>query len=156
MNKTYKYYVYNLVKSKFKGYKLVLELAKFGRYKNLKYDGYEVMNSQTGLYVHTLRFRVNQQSQVIRSLKLLKLDDGIKPGSKIADFVDLLGKSKELTDEERISQGGYYYIWDGYGTSGSSGVVDPEAKKEHKNRVKFSNSQIKNKFRNENKTRFRK
>ena len=38
MELTYKYYVYNLVKSKFKGYKLVLELAKFGRYKNLKYD----------------------------------------------------------------------------------------------------------------------
>ena len=146
MESTYKYYVYNLVKSKLKGYKLVLELAKFSRYRNLKYDGYEVLNSNTGVYVHTLRFKVNQNSQIMRSLKLLKLDDAIKPGSKISDFIELLSKSKEMTDEERQTMGGYYY-WQGStgtsGSSGSSGVID---KQEQKNRVRVSNMQIKNKL----------
>jgi len=67
-----KFFTYRLNRNKYEGYRLLVEKSNFDCFKKIKYDSFEILYSNTEL----LHFQID--SQVIRRLKLLKLEEEIK------------------------------------------------------------------------------
>jgi hypothetical protein len=112
MIEKYKYFTYNI--RKFKGSRLTVGESNLRYFKNLKYDGFTLLQH---IQEHQIIYKIDLQT--IRKLKLKQLSDISK---KTVEFriLHLMKASKERDVYPESVWGTYSYTGT-YGTSGSSG-----------------------------------
>jgi len=141
----HKNFIYNLVKSQHKGYKLLVEQNNFSHYCRLNYDGFKILNIRQGDYVSTICFRIS--AALIRKIKLMSLSNELVTNSTLFNLFELLNKSKEDAD-------GYsseYYCT----ATWVSGSVYLENENDFNNQQKkLARLNYNKKYKNENKKRF--
>jgi len=82
-----KCFTYNI--SKFKGYRLKIEQSNFKCYSKLKIEGFHVIESYDTFFNYSI------DSQLIRKLKLKKINNLIRDNSDENRLLELLNMSKE-------------------------------------------------------------
>lgn len=104
-----KFFTYQFEMSKYTSYKLLSEKGIFAAFKKLEYQGFKI------LYTSSEFIHYQIDSQLIRKLKLKKLDNLIKKGSVEERLFQLLESSqeKEETDDFDHLNYGYSY-WNIY------------------------------------------
>jgi hypothetical protein len=130
---------YKFETDKFSGYKLLVEKGIFASFKRINYKGFKINYSCSDLIQYQI------EPQLIRKLKLKKLNDEIKINSMEDRLFQLLERSKETLDTESFS---YFYWFDD-----SDIKFEIHDKFERKQRERNLDSVSKNRFKQYNKFR---
>lgn len=96
-----KYFTYQFQMGKYTGYRLLSEKGIFASFKKIEYQGFKILYA-TSDFIH---YQID--TQVIRKLKLKKLNDSLKRNSIEERLSQLLEGSEEK--EEREYKGEYYW-----------------------------------------------
>ena len=144
-----KYFTYQFIKSNYKSYyRLIQEKENFDSFKKINYESFEILYQNSDL----INFKID--TQVIRKLKLLKLNEKIKLNFNEKRLSLLLSISKEKENDDfeyKFTYSNYDYYVD-YRI-----IINKEEIKERKrnlvNQSKMYSQKIKQYT---NKSRFRK
>lgn len=139
-----KYFTYQFDMYKYKSYRLLVEKSTFASYQKIKYEGFKILYS-TSDFIH---YQID--TQVIRKLKLKKLDTCFKRNSIEERLSQLLNESEEKEEKEM----GYYIYhsssWTIYNTSYNENYTIPSTKNEDfiekRNRNKYHANKYKNRI----------
>jgi hypothetical protein len=129
---------------KYKGYKLLSEKGVFASFQKIQYAGFKILYS-TSDFIH---YQID--TQIIRKLKLKKIDNSIKRNSIEERLSQLLDRSEEKEEKEM----GYYIYhsssWTIYNTSYNENYTLPSTKNEDfiekRNRNKYHANKYKNRI----------
>ena len=99
-----KYFTYQFEMGKYTGYKLLSEKGVFASFKKIEYQGFKILYA-TSEFIH---YQID--TQIIRKLKLKKLDDSIKRNS-IEDRLSQLLERSEEKEEAEYKDYGSYWSW---------------------------------------------
>lgn len=130
---------YKFETDKFSGYKLLVEKGIFASFKRINYKGFKINYSCSDLIQYQIEL------QLIRKLKLKKLNDEIKINSMEDRLFQLLERSKETLGTESFS----YFYW----SDDSDIKFEIHDKFERKQRERNLDSVSKNRFKQYNKFR---
>ena len=89
-----KFFTYQFEMGKYAGYKLLSEKGVFASFKKIEYHGFKILY-ETSEFIH---YQID--IQVIRKLKLKKLDNNIKRNSIEDRLSQLLDRSEEKEETE--------------------------------------------------------
>jgi len=139
-----KFFTYQFEMHKYKGYKLLSEKGVFASFQKIQYAGFKILYS-TSDFIH---YQID--TQIIRKLKLKKIDNSIKRNSIEERLSQLLDRSEEKEEKEM----GYYIYhsssWTIYNTSYSERYTLPSTKNEDfiekRNRNKYHANKYKNRI----------
>ena len=144
----YKYFTYVFDTKKFTDYKLLIQKNNFASFKKIEYDNFKIIYSNDDM----IHFQIDMQ--LIRKLKILKLNDEIKINSREANLSLLLESSKEVAEKGYVSESlTYWYSAGNYDNE----IVLVKDKEENKFRLKHDSQKYNQRIKQyENKRRFRK
>jgi len=146
-----KYYTYQFVMDQFKGYRLLTEKSNFACYKKLELKGFNIILSTAEIIHYEI------DTQLIRKLKMLKINDSLNMNSKEYHLFEMFNKSKEKNLDEPFSYSysTSYWLYDNYYHGNDVALV----KEEKRERNRFLENQSRQNNRKakqyENKIRFR-
>ena len=98
-----KFFTYQFEMSKYTSYRLLSEKGIFASFKKLEYQGFKILYA-TSEFIH---YQID--SQIIRKLKLKKIDNNLKNGSVEERLFQLLEGSEEKEEKELTNYGGSYW-----------------------------------------------
>ena len=147
-----KYYTYQFDINQFKGYRLLTEKSNFACYKKLELKGFNIILSTAEIIHYEI------DTQLIRKLKMLKINDGLNMNSKEYHLFEMFNKSKEKDPDSPFSyqtSASFWYYDNSYYHNNEVTLV----KEEKRERNRFLENQSRQNNRKakqyENKIRFR-
>lgn len=146
-----KYFTYQFEMNKFSGYRVIIEKEKFALFKKIVYEGFKIMYSTSDI----IHFEID--TQLIRKLKLLKLNEQIKINSIEDTLTQLLENSKE-NSENSFTDSLRYYFYNYNDARIVEDIYEKIEEKRERNRFLMNQSRMNNRRVKmyENKNRFRK
>jgi hypothetical protein len=102
-----KFFTYQFEMHKYKGYKLLSEKGVFASFQKIQYAGFKILYS-TSEFIH---YQID--TQIIRKLKLKKIDNSIKRNSIEERLSQLLDRSEEKDENEFKNYGNYFWTYSG-------------------------------------------
>jgi hypothetical protein len=146
-----KFYTYQFDINQYKGYRLLTEKSNFACYKKLEMKGFRIILSTAEIIHYEI------DTQLIRKLKMLKINDDININSKEYHLFEMFNKSKEKNLDEPFSYSYSTSFWyyDNYYHDNDVTLVKEE--KRERNRFLANQSRQNNRKAKqyENKVRFR-
>ena len=136
-----KFFTYQFEMHKYKGYKLLSEKGVFASFQKIQYTGFKILYS-TSDFIH---YQID--TQIIRKLKLKKIDNSIKRNSIEERLSQLLDRSEEKEEKDMR-----YYIygssWTIYNTSYNEYYTSTKNEDfiEKRNRNKYHANKYKNRI----------
>jgi len=100
-----KYFTFQFEMSKYAGYKLLSEKGVFTSFKKIEYQGFKILYATSDF----LHYQID--IQVIRKLKLKKLDNSIKRNSIEDRLSQLLDRSEEKEEKEMRHNNSNYWTY---------------------------------------------
>ena len=91
-----KYFTYQFEMRKYQGYRLLLEKSTFASFKKIECKGFQILYA-TSDFIH---YQID--SQLIRKIKLNKINDGVKKNSTHDKISRLLEGSEEKEDKDTM------------------------------------------------------
>lgn len=98
-----KYFTYQFQMGKYTGYRLLSEKGIFASFKKIEYQGFKI------LYANSEIIHYQIDTQILRKLKLKKLNDSLKRNSIEERLSQLLEGSEEKEEREYKEYGEYYW-----------------------------------------------
>lgn len=102
-----KFFTYQFEMSKYTSYRLLSEKGIFASFKKLEYQGFKILYA-TSEFIH---YQID--SQIIRKLKLKKIDNNLKTGSVEERLFQLLEGSEEKEEKDLMNVGSYWTMYSG-------------------------------------------
>jgi hypothetical protein len=100
-----KFFTYQFEMGKYTSYRLLSEKGIFASFKKIEYQGFKILYS-TSEFIH---YQID--SQIIRKLKLKKIDNNLKNGSVEERLFQLLEGSEEKEEKEFKDYGSYWTFY---------------------------------------------
>lgn len=103
-----KYFTYQFQMGKYTGYRLLSEKGIFASFKKIEYQGFKI------LYANSEIIHYQIDTQILRKLKLKKLNDSLKRNSIEERLSQLLEGSEEKEEREYKEYGEYWWQYYNY------------------------------------------